>query len=200
MCPTSDDIEDLDELDDDAKPLISLVSGKNAKKVVQAAKAGTSVRQKRLRKPTKRYIEELSDPKAKHVMERKSYLSATLKDKRPKIRSHDELHSGGALTCTPKEPFSENITQATSKGTDEPLHLRSKPVSERRTNPSFISKGRRWSIRSQNEPYQVRAVKFAPKELSLTGPSAQAPFESRPRRGRPKKSLPLSVGKQFSSS
>lgn len=192
MCPTSEDIEDLDELDDDAKPLISLVSGKNAKKVVQAAKAGTSVRQKRLRKPTKRYIEELSDPKSKHVMERKSDLSATLKDKRPKIRSHDELHSGGELTCTPKEPISENITQATSKGTDEPLHLRSKPVSERRTNPSFISKGRRWSIRSQNEPYQVRAVKFAPKELSLTAPSAQAPFESRPRRGRPKKSLPLS--------
>ncbi|KAF9665045.1 hypothetical protein SADUNF_Sadunf16G0081200 [Salix dunnii] len=37
----SDDLEDLDELDDDAKPLISLLSGKNAKKVVQAAKVGT---------------------------------------------------------------------------------------------------------------------------------------------------------------
>ncbi|KAJ6742552.1 TRF-LIKE 8 [Salix viminalis] len=191
-CPTSDDIEDLDELDDDAKPLISLVSGKNAKKVVHAAKAGTSARQKRLRKPTKRYIEELSDPKSKQVMERKSDLSATLKDKRPKIRSHDELHCGSALARTPKDSFSENFNQAIPKGTDEPLHLRSKPVSERRTNPSFISKGRCWSVTSQNEPCQVRAAKFAPKELSLTGPSAQAPFESRPRRGRPKKSLPLS--------
>lgn len=34
---TSDDLEDLDRLDDDAKPLTSLLSGKNAKKVVHAA-------------------------------------------------------------------------------------------------------------------------------------------------------------------
>ncbi|CAK7343108.1 unnamed protein product [Dovyalis caffra] len=193
VCPTSDDLEDLGGLDDDAMPLISLVSGKNAKKVVQAAKVGTSLRQKRLRKPTKRYIEEFSELKSKHEMERQNNLSATSKDKRPKIRSHNELHCEGALTHTPKEDSStENFIQATSKGTVDPSHLRSKPVSARQTNSSVISNGRRWSIKSQNEPHQMRAVKSAPKELSFTGPSAQASFESRPRRGRPKKPLPLS--------
>ncbi|KAF9665044.1 hypothetical protein SADUNF_Sadunf16G0081100 [Salix dunnii] len=93
----SDDLEDLDELDDDAKPLISLLSGKNAKKVVQAAK-------KRLCKPTKRYIEELSDTQSKHEMERQIDLSAISKDKHPKIRYNTELHCGGAflLLTTPE--------------------------------------------------------------------------------------------------
>ncbi|KAJ6864957.1 hypothetical protein NC651_035503 [Populus alba x Populus x berolinensis] len=184
--PTSDDLDDLDELDDDAKPLISLISGKNVKK------AGTLLRQKRLRKPTKRYIEEFSDTKSKHEMERRNDMSATSKDKRPKIRSNNELRCGGALTHAPKEEsFSENITRAPSKGTGEPSRLRSEPVSERQTSPSIISRGRYWSIRSQNEPHLVRAVKSAPKELSFAGPSAQAPFESQPQKGRPKK--PFSI-------
>ncbi|KAJ6871066.1 hypothetical protein NC652_036666 [Populus alba x Populus x berolinensis] len=187
--PTSDDLDDLDELDDDAKPLMSLISGKNVKK---AAKAGTLLRQKRLRKPTKRYIEEFSDTKSKHEMERRNDMSATSKDQRPKFRSNNELRCEGALTHTPKEEsFSENITRAPSKGSGEPSRLRSKPVSERQTSSSIISRGRYWSIRSQNEPHLVRAVKSAPKELSFAGPSAQAPFESQPQRGRPKK--PFSI-------
>lgn len=187
--PTAHDLENLDQLDND----------ENEKKTVQATKVGTLLRQKRLRKPTKRYIEEFSDPKLKHVAENEKILSYVAKDKRLKIRSHDELRHERALTLAPKESFSETITQATSKDIEELSDSKSKCVIERQRTPVAASKDKRLKIRSRNELHHVRAVKSAPREESLAGTSTQAPFESRPRRGRPKKCLPLSVGILFSS-
>lgn len=66
---------------DDEKPLVSfIVSNKKVKSSVKVTKGGTLLRQKRLRKPTKRYIEEFS---------RNSTTSG--KDKCLKVRSQEEF-------------------------------------------------------------------------------------------------------------
>ncbi|TYI04087.1 hypothetical protein ES332_A11G390400v1 [Gossypium tomentosum] len=54
-------MQDLDESDDDEKPLVSLIlSNQKVKSSVKVTKGDTLLRQKRLRKPTRRYIEEFS--------------------------------------------------------------------------------------------------------------------------------------------
>ncbi|KAH1084484.1 hypothetical protein J1N35_024245 [Gossypium stocksii] len=54
-------VQDLDESDDDEKPLVSLIlSNQKVKSSVKVTKGDTLLRQKRLRKPTRRYIEEFS--------------------------------------------------------------------------------------------------------------------------------------------
>ncbi|XP_022743521.1 uncharacterized protein LOC111294477 isoform X2 [Durio zibethinus] len=79
--PTIEHVQDFDESDDDEKPLVSFVlSTKKVKSSVKVTKGGTLLRQKRLRKPTKRYIEEFS---------RNSTTSG--KNKRLKVKSQEEL-------------------------------------------------------------------------------------------------------------
>ncbi|KAL1146589.1 hypothetical protein V6Z11_A11G384100 [Gossypium hirsutum] len=54
-------MQDLDKSDDDEKPLVSLIlSNQKVKSSVKVTKGDTLLRQKRLRKPTRRYIEEFS--------------------------------------------------------------------------------------------------------------------------------------------
>ncbi|XWS55841.1 hypothetical protein CRYUN_Cryun09bG0034700 [Craigia yunnanensis] len=79
--PTIENVQDFDESDADEKPLISFIlSTKKVKSSVKLTKGGTLLRQKRLRKPTKRYIEEFS---------RNSTTSG--KNKCLKVRSREEL-------------------------------------------------------------------------------------------------------------
>ena len=77
--PTIENVQYFDESDDDEKPLVSFIlSTKKVKSSVKVTKGGTLLRQKRLRKPTRRYIEEFS---------RKSTTSE--KNKRLKVRSQE---------------------------------------------------------------------------------------------------------------
>lgn len=62
------------------------------KSFLEASKIG-AVREKRLRKPTRRYIEEVSNKKPKCLKGREKYLAAATKDTILKVRSHSELHN-----------------------------------------------------------------------------------------------------------
>ncbi|XP_021655832.2 uncharacterized protein LOC110646639 isoform X1 [Hevea brasiliensis] len=183
----SRDLENLDELDD-AKPLESGISSDdNEKKPLQASKMSTLLRQKRLRKPTKRFIEEFSVPKSKHALERQKILAADSKDKCLDIGSHNELHRGRGLTLTKEESLSENVTQETIEDDEKLSDLKSKCVTRRLKISSPGSNDKHLKIGSQNEHRHVKGFKSSPREESLPGTSTQASFESRPRRGRPKK-------------
>ncbi|XWS66867.1 hypothetical protein CRYUN_Cryun05aG0237800 [Craigia yunnanensis] len=63
ICPTIEHVQDFYESDDDddEKPLVSFIlSTKKVKSSFKVTKGGTLLRHKRLRKPTRRYIEEFS--------------------------------------------------------------------------------------------------------------------------------------------
>ncbi|EEF42929.1 hypothetical protein RCOM_1355420 [Ricinus communis] len=181
---TSHDLENFDELDD-AKPLESSISSdENEKKAVQPGKM--SLRQKRLRKPTKRFIEEFSAPKSKHLMEAEKNLATASKDKRLKIKSED---CGGALTYVPKEEsLSETITQETPDDDEKLSDLRSRCITERQKISSSALKGK--LLKKLNH---VRGFKSSPRDESFAVTDTQVAFESRPRRGRPKKPPSVSV-------
>ncbi|XVE96640.1 hypothetical protein REPUB_Repub02eG0240100 [Reevesia pubescens] len=81
ICPTIEHVQDFVESDDDEKPLVSFIlSNKKVKGSFKVTKGGTLLGQKRLRKPTRRYIEEFS---------RNSTTSG--KNKRLKVRSQEVL-------------------------------------------------------------------------------------------------------------
>lgn len=63
------------------------------KSFLEASKIGGVLREKRLRKPTRRYIEEVSNKKPKCLKGREKYLAAATKDTSLKVRSHSELHN-----------------------------------------------------------------------------------------------------------
>lgn len=71
-------------------------AGRNvsAKNSVEASKVGNLVTQKRLRKPTKRYIEEVSDLMSKNL-KGKQKSSSSPKDEHPKVKSRTEHHQMG---------------------------------------------------------------------------------------------------------
>ncbi|XP_024028719.1 uncharacterized protein LOC21407106 [Morus notabilis] len=108
MCPASHDLQTPNQLDDDDDPLLSsMLVNKHEKKSGEAIKVGGSRREKRLRRPTQRYIEEFSDKKSKHLKGGKftSVDVAGIKDRRLKVRSHAELSSigVGTLSSVPEE-------------------------------------------------------------------------------------------------
>ncbi|KDP29137.1 hypothetical protein JCGZ_16526 [Jatropha curcas] len=188
---TSHDLEELDEVDY-AKPLESgLSSDENEKKVVQASKTGTLLRQKRTRKPTKRYIEEFSVPKSKHAVEGQNILATASKGEHLTIMSHNELQ--GATYVPKEETLSETITQETLDDDEKLSDLKSKCVTGRRKVSSHASKDTRLKFGSRNELHHVRGLKSAPGEESFPGTGTRTLFESRPRRGRPKKLPSASV-------
>ncbi|XVE76167.1 hypothetical protein DITRI_Ditri12bG0151200 [Diplodiscus trichospermus] len=80
ICPTIEHVQDFDDSDDE-KPLVSFIlSTKKVKSSVKVTKGGTLLKQKRLRKPTRRYIEEFS----------RNYTTSG-KNKRLKVKSQEEL-------------------------------------------------------------------------------------------------------------
>lgn len=101
------DLQNPDELDDDDPLLSTMLLNKSGKNLGEASKIGASRREKRLRKPTQRYIEELSDKKKYFKGQGKfsAVAAASMKDKRLKVRSADELHPMklGTLSSVPEE-------------------------------------------------------------------------------------------------
>lgn len=198
---TSIDSDNTDELDD-AKPSESGISSdENEKNTVHTGKISNLLKQKRLRKPTKRFIEEFSAPKSKHLMETEKNLATPLKVKHLKIKSRDKLHHGGALTYLLKEEsLSETISQEMPDDDEKLSDLRTKCMTEKQKFFSSASKDKLLKVGSQNEFNRMRGFKYAPREESCTVTSTRAAFESRPQRGRPRKPPSVSVGKQFSLS
>ncbi|KAF5737544.1 TRF-like 8 putative isoform 1 [Tripterygium wilfordii] len=89
ICLTSPDMGNLDDLDND-KPCI-MVNGMSSDEVgkssVMVTKVGASIRQKRLRKPTRRFVDEFSKPKLTDIMEIQNIPTGTSKDKYLKVES-----------------------------------------------------------------------------------------------------------------
>lgn len=104
------------ELDNDEKSLVrEIVSGENEKLSVEATKLGAFRKEKRLRKPTLRYIEEFSGKKSKDSNERENCSAVTATQDRSKVRCQNEHHhvSPGILSSVPEEDsISENQTLA----------------------------------------------------------------------------------------
>lgn len=85
----SKNMQNLDELDDDEKPLVSfLLSTKNEKNSGRTAKCSTHLEQKRMRRPTRRYIEEFSGLKTRQTMNGE-VLTIASDDNHLKVRSHN---------------------------------------------------------------------------------------------------------------
>uniref|UniRef100_A0A2N9EJ97 Uncharacterized protein n=1 Tax=Fagus sylvatica TaxID=28930 RepID=A0A2N9EJ97_FAGSY len=75
------------------------------KSFLEASTISAVLREKRLRKPTRRYIEELSDKKSRCLKGGEKYSAAATKDTSLKVRSHNELHNirRRALKVVPRE-------------------------------------------------------------------------------------------------
>ncbi|KAM6568930.1 hypothetical protein CsatB_016915 [Cannabis sativa] len=101
----------LSDEDDDEDPLLSsMLLNKNGRNLGDTSKSGAPRREKRLRKPTQRYIEEFSDKKSKHLKGQGKF-SAVTKNRQLKIRSPDELHLvTGTLSSVPEEELPSETT------------------------------------------------------------------------------------------
>ncbi|XWS59661.1 hypothetical protein CRYUN_Cryun08bG0140900 [Craigia yunnanensis] len=111
---TIEHVKDLDESDEDEKPLVSFIlPNKKVKSTVKVTKGGTLLRQKRLRKPTRRYIEEFSKNSTtgnnKHLKVRSQELPQVPSESRPrrgrpkKIVPKLELESDCELSASESE-------------------------------------------------------------------------------------------------
>ncbi|PON60344.1 GAMYB transcription factor [Parasponia andersonii] len=110
----------LDDDDEDDPLLSSMLLNRNGKNLGEGSKIGASRREKRLRKPTQRYIEEFSDKKSKYFKGQEKFsavAAAGMKDKRLKVRSSDEERSmrPGMLSSVPEELSCETKTLVVSE-------------------------------------------------------------------------------------
>ncbi|KAK8638955.1 hypothetical protein V6N13_137361 [Hibiscus sabdariffa] len=97
--PTIEHMQTFDESDDDEKPLVSFIlSTKSVKSSFEVTKGGTLLRQKRLRKPTSRYIEEFS----RNSTSGKKCLKAGSQGDLPQLVSEPQRQRGRPKKIVPK--------------------------------------------------------------------------------------------------
>lgn len=142
-CPSSHDVDRFDELDSDDNVLLSSILSK-CKKRVKSTVLGTKV--KRLRKPTKRYIEESSDLKPGSLMRGQNVSTATLKDKHPKVTpcngsskgsqvaSESWLRGGRLKKRSPILGFESDDDIFSSDSDDDRVRKRKSKIDDRRKN------------------------------------------------------------------
>ncbi|XP_007027366.2 PREDICTED: uncharacterized protein LOC18597982 isoform X1 [Theobroma cacao] len=120
--PTIENMQDLDQSDDDEKPLVSFIlSNKKVKSSVKVTKGGTLLRQKRVRKPTRRYIEEFSrNSTASGKNKRLKVRSQEL----PQVPSESRPRRGRPRKIVPKLELESDYELSASESEDE--HKRSK--------------------------------------------------------------------------
>lgn len=96
----SKNMQNLDELDDDEKPLVSfLLSTKNEKNSGRTAKCSTHLEQKRMRRPTRRYIEEFSGLKTRQTMNGEVLTIASDDNHLKELESDDVITSSESEDC-----------------------------------------------------------------------------------------------------
>ncbi|GMI65812.1 TRF-like 8 [Hibiscus trionum] len=120
--PTREHVQDLDVSNNDEKPLASpILSNQKVKSSVKVTKGDTLLRQKRQRKPTRRYIEELSRN------------STTENIKCRKVPSESRLWRGRPKKIVPKLEFESDSELSASEFEDEHKRTkRSKTACDRR--------------------------------------------------------------------
>lgn len=112
------ELKKFDDLDNDENPLIyGRLSSGTGKRSLDASRIDALLREKRSRKPTRRYIEEFSDKKSKSLKRRENYSAAAKKDTIMKVRSRNELHNmrQEALTVVPEEKPLRDTIQSLSQ-------------------------------------------------------------------------------------
>ncbi|WCJ34471.1 TRF-like 8 [Euphorbia peplus] len=185
---TSLDLEHLDELDN-TKPCDSGISSdENEKNATQTSKIGTLFGQRRLRKPTKRYIDEFSVPKAKHESDSRKDLDTDVKDECLNVTFRNELHH------LREESSSETLTQETLEVEDDEKlsELKSRCVTGRRKISYSAPMAKRMKILPRNEHHHLKSPNFTPLDVSRTGTN-QEPICSRSRRGPSKNFSPVTA-------
>lgn len=116
ICSTSHNLHGLDKFDDDENPVgCGILLDKKEESFVEASEVS---REKRLRKPTLRFIEEFSDKKSKYFKAKETVsVITTTKGNRVKVRSHGKLDhmKPGALSSVAEEEFCGTEIQAVSE-------------------------------------------------------------------------------------
>ncbi|GKV48437.1 hypothetical protein SLEP1_g55251 [Rubroshorea leprosula] len=130
--PTTEDLQNLNESDDDEKPLVSLIlSKKKAKVSTKLTKGGMLCRQMRLRKPTVRYIDESS--RLSSTAPRSKRLKVQHDNELPEVLSESRLLRGRVKKVVPKSELqSDDDLTASDYEDDKKKTKRSKMSSDRR--------------------------------------------------------------------
>ncbi|GLT89789.1 hypothetical protein SLE2022_077600 [Rubroshorea leprosula] len=135
--PTTDNLHNRheslgDDDDDDEKPLVSLIlSNKKAKGSTRLTKGGTLLRQKRLRKPTQRYIDESS--RISSAAPRGKRLKVQHDNELPEVPSETRSLRGSSKKVVPRlELHSDDDLTASDYEDDKKTTKRSKLIGDRR--------------------------------------------------------------------
>ncbi|KAB2006950.1 hypothetical protein ES319_D11G383200v1 [Gossypium barbadense] len=124
-------VQDLDESDDDEKPLVSLIlSNQKVKSSVKVTKGDTLLRQKRLRKPTRRYIEEFS---RNSTMEESKSHKIQPQEEFPQVPSESQPRRGRPKKIVLKSELESDYELSASESEDGRKRTkRSKTACDRR--------------------------------------------------------------------
>lgn len=115
---TSLEFRKFDDLDNDEDPFVyDIVATGRGKRSLEVSRIGALLTEKRLRKPTRRYIEEFSDKKSSYLKGREKDSAASAKDASLKVKARNELHNMrcGASTVHSEEKSLRGISQSLSK-------------------------------------------------------------------------------------
>ncbi|XP_039002313.1 uncharacterized protein LOC120128748 isoform X2 [Hibiscus syriacus] len=127
--PTIEHVQSFDESDDDEKPLVSFILSTKSVKC-SVTKGGTLLRQKRLRKPTSRYIEEFS---RNSTSSSKKCLKVGSQGDLPQVASELKRQRGHLKKIVPKLELESDSEPFASKSEDEQKRTkRSRTVCDRR--------------------------------------------------------------------
>ncbi|MBA0561915.1 hypothetical protein Golob_018706, partial [Gossypium lobatum] len=123
-------VQDLDESDDE-KPLVSLIlSNQKVKSSVKVTKGDTPLRQKRLRKPTRRYIEEFS---RNSTMEESKSHKIQPQEEFPQVPSESQPRRGHPKKIVLKSELESDYELSASESEDGRKRTkRSKTACDRR--------------------------------------------------------------------
>ncbi|KAK8688887.1 hypothetical protein V6N13_087622 [Hibiscus sabdariffa] len=131
--PSTEHMQDLDVSDDDEKPLVSLIlSNQKVKSSIKVTKGDTLLRQKRLRKPTRRYIEELS---RNSNTENSKCRRVQPQEEHPQVPSESRLWRGRPKKIVPKlveVPLPHCELSASESEDEDKRTKRSKTACDRR--------------------------------------------------------------------
>ncbi|KAG2685567.1 hypothetical protein I3760_10G131400 [Carya illinoinensis] len=95
------ELRKLNDLDHDENLLAcGILSTGTGKRSLEVSRIDEFLREKRLRKPTRRYIEESSSKKSGYLKGREKYPVASTKDTSLKVKSCNELHNTGRRAST----------------------------------------------------------------------------------------------------
>ncbi|KAG8376569.1 hypothetical protein BUALT_Bualt09G0077100 [Buddleja alternifolia] len=155
-CPKTEKIDEFGFTGQDSKTkgqdALATISG-------QAGLTEAPPKQKRSRKPTQRYIDELSDPISRYSKKRREVSSSTIKDKSLGVKDHKKCHTGYKTMRLPDEdssvkaiqvPFASLVHKECPKS-QEYVVVSFEAHSSDRSNSMTKSKDNRFTLENQKK-------------------------------------------------